>query len=91
MSKKAIFAQTNGEYWVDVAARLRDTYGWEICYFIGSITQREKALELFPNAVFHSKAEIRRNVAPDGCETVKPSPLDKPLLSALSEHESIFL
>ena len=69
MSKKAIFAQTNLAYWVDVAARLRDNYGWEICYFIGS-KQREKALELFPNAVFHSKAEIRRNVVPDGCKEV---------------------
>lgn len=91
MSKKAIFAQTNGEYWVDVAARLRDAYGWEICYFIGRTKQREKALELFPNAVFHSRAEIRRNVVPDGCKAVKPSPLDKPLLSALSDYESIFL
>jgi hypothetical protein len=91
MSKKAIFAQTNRPYWVDVAANLRDTYGWDICYFIGSAKQREKALELFPNAVFHSKTEIRRKVVPDGCKEVKPSPLDKPLLSSLSDYESIFL
>ena len=90
MSKKAIFAQTNAAYWVDVAAKLRDNYGWEICYFIGS-KQREKVLKLFPNAVFHSKAEIRKNIVPHGCEMVKPSPLDKPLLSSLSYHESIFL
>ena len=90
MSKKAIFAQTNKAYWVDVAAKLRDNYDWEICYFIGS-KQREKVLKLFPNAVFHSKAEIRRNIVPDGCKAVKPSPLDKTLLSSLSYFESIFL
>jgi len=90
MSKKAIFAQTSEPYWVEVAAKLRDQYGWNICYFIGRKRQ-EKALKLFPQAVFHTRAEIRRNLAPDGCEAVKPSPLDKPLLLALSAYESIFL
>ena len=90
MSKKAIFAQATLPYWVDVAAKLRDDYGWEICYFVGS-KQREKALDLFPHAVFHTKAEIRNNFAPHGCEGVMPSPLDKPLLSSLSDYESIFL
>jgi len=90
MSKKAIFAQTSEPYWVDVAAKLRDQYGWNICYFIGRKRQ-EKALTSFPQAVFHTRAEIRRNVVPDGCEEVKPSPLDKPLLSSLFYYESIFL
>jgi len=90
MSKKAIFAQTNLAYWVDVAAKLRDKHGWEICCFVGR-KQQEKALKLFPQAVFHSKAEIRRNLAPHGCEAVMPSPLDKPLLSSLSDYESVFL
>ena len=90
MSKKAIFAQATLAYWVDVAAKLRDNYGWEICYFIGS-KQREKALQLFPNAVFHTKAEIRKNLVPDGCKAVIASPLDRPLLSSLSDYESIFL
>ena len=90
MSKKAIFAQASEPYWIDVAAKLRDEYGWEICYFIGK-KQQEKALKLFPRAVFHTKAEFRRNLLPDGCKAVIPSPLDKPLLSSLSEYESIFL
>ena len=90
MSKKAIFAQASVPYWIDVAAKLRDEYGWEICYFIGK-KQREKALKLFPRAVFHTKAEFRRNLLPDGCKALIPSPLDKPLLSSLSEYESIFL
>ena len=42
MPQKAIFAQATLRYWVDVAAKLRDDYGWEICFFIGS-KQREKA------------------------------------------------
>jgi hypothetical protein len=90
MSKKAIFAQTNAAYWVDVAAKLRNNYGWEICYFMGS-KQREKVSELFPHAVFHSKAQIRKNLVPKQCESLKPAPLDKRLLSSLSYYESIFL
>jgi hypothetical protein len=90
MSKKAIFAQATLAYWVDVAAKLRDNYGWEICYFVGS-KQREKALKIFPNAIFHTKAEIRKNFVPEGCKKIVPSPLDKPLLLALSAYESIFL
>jgi hypothetical protein len=90
MSKKAIFAQTSGEYWVDVAAKLREDNGWEICYFIGR-KRLAKALKLFPQAVFHTRAEIRKNQVPDGCEAVRPSPLDKPLLSSLLYYESIFL
>ena len=78
MSKKAIFAQATLAYWVDVAAKLRDNYGWEICYFIGS-KQREKALQLFPNAVFHTKAEIRKNLVPDGSDS---NTLPKPWLSS---------
>jgi hypothetical protein len=90
MSKKAIFAQATLAYWVDVAAKLRDNYGWEICYFIGN-RQHEKTLQLFPNAVFHNKDEIRNNFVPDGCKEIIASPLDKPLLSSLSDYESIFL
>ena len=85
-----MFAQATMEYWVDVAAKLRDDYSWDICYFIGR-KQQEKVYKLFPRAVFHSKAEIRRNLIPKGCEALVPSPLDKPLLSALSGNESIFL
>ena len=90
MTKKALFAQATLAYWVDVAVKLRDNYGWEICYFVGS-KQREKVLKLFPNVVFHTKSEIRKNLVPEGCKTVLPSPLDKPLLSSLSDYESIFL
>jgi hypothetical protein len=90
MPPKAIFAQATLAYWVDVAIKLQEDYGWDICYFIGR-NQQEKVLKSFPHAVFHSKAEIRRNLIPNGCEAVMPSPLDKPLLSSLSDHESIFL
>ena len=90
MSKKAIFVQVAMPYWLDVAAKLRDKYSWEICYLIGR-KNREKALKLFPNTVYHSKADVRGNRVPDGCEAIKPSPLDKSLLTSLSYHESIFL
>ena len=39
MSKRAIFAQAEQIPWVDVAAKLRDQYGWEICYFVGGKKQ----------------------------------------------------
>jgi hypothetical protein len=91
MSKRAILAHAFVEYWVDVAAKLRDEYGWEICYFIGSNSAMEKTLKLFPDSVFHTKSAFRKKLVPDGCEAVVPSPLDKELLSALSVHESIFL
>jgi hypothetical protein len=90
MSKKAVFAQTTLAYWVDVAVKLRDDYGWDICYFIGS-KQQEKVLKSFPHAVYHTKDEIRNNLVPEGCEAVRPSPLDKPLLTSLSNYESLFL
>jgi hypothetical protein len=90
MSKKAIFVQVALPYWLDVAAKLRDNYSWEICYLIGR-KNRERASKLFPNTVYHSKGEIRDNLVPDGCKAVKLSPLDKPLLTSLSYHESIFL
>ena len=90
MPKKAIFVQVALPYWLDVAAKLRDSYSWEICYLIGR-KNRERASKLFPNTVYHSKGEIRDNLVPDGCKAVKLSPLDKPLLTSLSYHESIFL
>jgi len=34
MPKKAIFVQVAMPYWLDVAAKLRDNYSWEICYLI---------------------------------------------------------
>jgi hypothetical protein len=91
MSPKAIFAQAAPAYWIDVAARLRDEYGWEICYFIGKGKQKQKALKLFPNAIFHTYAEAKKTLTPDECRTIVPSPLDKRSLSALSFHESIFM
>lgn len=91
MPKKAIFAHAFLEYWIDVAAKLRDRYGWEICYFVGKGRHKEKALELFPHSVFHTKAAFRKSAVPEGCEAVAPSPLDKDLLSALSSYESIFM
>jgi hypothetical protein len=90
LSKKAIFVQAAMPYWLDVAAKLRDNYRWDICYIIGR-KNREKALKLFPNTVYHSKVKIRDNLAPVGCEAIKPSPLDIPLLTSLAYHESIFL
>ena len=90
MSKKAIFAQAELPFWIDVAAKLRDNYGWEICYVVGS-KNKEKVSKLFPNAVFHHKTEALRSHAPDECKAIMPSPLDERLLSSLSYHESIFL
>ena len=90
MSKIAIFAQAELAFWIDVAAKLRDNYGWEICYFVGS-KDKEKVLKLFPNAVFHYKPDALKNLAPDECKGITPSPLDEKLLSSLSHHESIFL
>jgi hypothetical protein len=91
MSKRALFAHAFLEYWIDVAAKLRDQHGWDICYFVGKGKLREKTLKLFPQAVFHTKAAFLKNLVPDGCETVVSSPLDKELLTALSSYESIFI
>ena len=85
MPKKAIFVQVAMPYWLDVAAKLRDNYSWEICYLIGR-KNRERASKIFPDTVYHSKGDIRDNRVPDGCKAVKPSPLDKPLLASLSYH-----
>ena len=90
MSKKAIFVQVAMPYWLDVAAKLRDHYNWEICYLIGR-KNRERASKLFPDTIYHSKVKIRDNLLPNGCEAIKPAPLDVPLLTSLSYHESIFL
>jgi hypothetical protein len=90
MPKKAIFVQVALPYWLDVAAKLRDKYSWEICYLIGR-KSRERASQLFPNTVYHSKGDIRDNLFPEGCEAIKSSPLDKPLLTSLLYYESIFL
>jgi hypothetical protein len=57
MSPKAIFAHAELSNWIDVAAKLRDAYGWEICYFVGKKKQKDKALKLFPHAIFHTSAE----------------------------------
>ena len=90
MSKKVIFAHAGLAFWLDVAAQLRDFYGWEICYLIGG-GHKERALELFPDAVFHTHAEAKMNIMPQGCEAVRPSALDKSLITALSSNESIFI
>jgi hypothetical protein len=90
MSKKVIFAHAGLAFWQDVAARLRDVYRWEICYLIGG-GQKERALKIFPDSVFHTNAEAKMNIAPPGCEAVKPSALDKSLITALSSNESLFI
>lgn len=91
MPQKAIFAQCSLPYWIDVAAKLQNMYGWEICYLIGGAKNQEKAAKLFPGAVFHTKIDAKKNLVPRGCEKVMPSPLDKTLLSALHFNESIFM
>ncbi len=90
MSKKVIFAHAGWTFWDDAAIRLRDDYGWEICYFIGG-THQEKTQKHFPEAIFHSHADAKRIRVPKGCEAVKPSPLDKNLITALSSNESIYI
>ena len=91
MSKRAIFAQTEQIPWLDVAARLRDQYGWEICYFVGAKSQSRKAATLFPDTIFHTKNIARRNRGPQLCDRIPSAPLDESLLSALSYYESIYL
>lgn len=91
MSKKAIFAQVEQIAWVDVAARLRDQYGWEICFFIGGSQQSKRAAKLFPHALFHTKAQARANIVPESCAMIPLAPLDETLLQALAFHESIFM
>jgi hypothetical protein len=91
MPKKAIFAQTEQISWVEVAAKLRDRYGWEICYFIGGNKQAKKAATLFPDTVFHTKNLARSNRWPSACDQIPSSPLDETLLAAMSFHESIYM
>jgi hypothetical protein len=91
MPKKTIFAQAEQEYWVDVAAKLQDKYGWEISYIIGSKKYSKKVSKLFPHSVFHVKEESRKGLAPAVCDMVLSSPLDRTLLSAMSSYESIFM
>lgn len=91
MTKKAIFAQTEQISWVDVATRLRDHYGWKICYFIGGKKQSKKAASLFPDTVFHTKDLARNNRWPSRCDQIRPSPLDETLLSSMYFHESIYM
>ncbi len=90
MSKKVIFAHAGLPFWIDVASHLRDAYGWEICYFIGDEAQKERAQRLFPKAVFHTHAETKNNLAPEGFKAVT-APLDENIIRALSSYESIFL
>ena len=63
MSRKAIFAQTSEPYWVDVAAKLRDQYGWNICYFIGRKRQ-EKALKSFPYSELRDEKAFHKFASP---------------------------
>jgi hypothetical protein len=91
MSKRAIFAHAELPFWIEVAAKLRDSYGWDICYFLGKRNQKEKTLKLFPHTVFHTNTEAKKNIVPEKCKSVVPSPLDKDLLSSMSSYESIFL
>ena len=91
MSKRAIFAQVEQIAWVDVAAQLRDQYGWEICFFIGGNQQSKRAAKLFPNTLFHTKALARANIVPESCARIPLAPLDEALLQALAYHESVFL
>jgi hypothetical protein len=91
MSVKAIFAQAEQIHWVDVAARLRDRYGWEICLFVGGKKQSKRAAALHPDTVFQTKDLARCGQWSDFFDQIPASPLDEDLLSALSYHESIFM
>ena len=91
MTIRAIFANNGIAVWVDVAAYLRDKYGWEITYFIGPERTKKYALEKFPNAVFHTNAEAKNNSIPEGCTNIKTPPLDYNLISKLASDEPIML
>jgi hypothetical protein len=91
MTTRAIFAQAEQIHWVDVAARLRDHNGWEICYFIGGKKQAKRAAALFPGTIFHTKDIARLNRWPRECNAIALPPLDQPLLAALSSYESIYM
>ena len=91
MSKRAIFVHAELPFWIEVAAQLRDSYGWEICYFVGRKEYKEKALKLFPNAVYQTTIEAKKAQRPEECKKFACSPLDGQLLSALASHESVFM
>ena len=91
MGKKAIFIHAELTFWIEVAAKLHDTYDWDILYFVGRGEHKEKTLTLFPRAIYHTNGDAIKNKAPEGCESFLSTPLDSQLLSALSCHESIFM
>jgi hypothetical protein len=91
MSKRAIFVHAELAFWIEVAVKLRNTYGWKICYFVGRKEHKEKTLKLFPEAVYQTTAEAKIAQRPEGCKTFVRPPLDSQLLSALAIYESVFM
>ena len=91
MTVRTIFANCGLSLWVDVAAHLRDTYGWEIVYFIGPERIKKYALEKFPDVVFQTNAEAKNNRIPEACKNITIPPLDRNLISKLASDEPVLL
>ncbi len=91
MTVKAIFVHCGLPFWVDVAFRLKEQHGWDICYLVGPEYVRQGIKEKFPEAVFHCNKDANKSIFPKECSKLKMPALDKELLNALSANESILL
>lgn len=90
MTIKAIFCECIESFWIEVAGKLVNEHGFQLCYWTGSINE-ESVREKFPNAVFHNFFDAIRGIPPYECSTLPLAPIDEALLRDLSFHESIVL
>ena len=88
MSKKILYIEFSDPFWIDVAARLHQKYGWQPLYWTGlqdGIAHHVR--ENFPDVVFQPTLDAVKMVLPPQYSEDDLPPLDKPLLDDLASCE----
>jgi hypothetical protein len=78
-------------FWVDVAGRLVEARGFEVCYWLGGSAIWPLVEERFPGAVLHRGADARDGRLPEVFDDMPTAPLDHDLLTAMAPYEVVVL
>jgi hypothetical protein len=91
LAVKALFVHGGRDYWLDVARRMQDKYGWEIVGLTGMISNKESAKAKFPESIYFENQVVRDPDFNPNNYNIKPAAVHTDLLSKMWPYEAIFL
>lgn len=79
------------EDWLRFAETMRDSAGWEPCYWICSQFNHEKIRTLFPETIRHQYLMAMRGLPAENGPSIIPRTLDEPTLARFRPYQSVAL